>query len=139
MYKYIKRFIDFIISLIFIIIFFWLYIIIALCVKLSSKGPVIFKQERLGRNGKPFTMYKFRSMCVNAEHSGTGVYSFKGDPRVTKVGKVLRSTSLDELPQIFNILKGDMSLIGPRPVLTYHPWTFDKYTEEQKKRFFICG
>ncbi|MBQ7646012.1 MAG: sugar transferase, partial [Clostridia bacterium] len=121
----------------FIILFFWLYLILALCVKLSSKGPALFKQERLGKNGKVFTMYKFRSTCVNAEHTGTGVYSFKDDPRVTKVGKFLRNTSLDELPQLFNILKGDMSLVGPRPVLTYHPWTFDKYTDEQKKRFEV--
>ena len=137
MYRYIKRTIDFIFSLLFIILFFWLYLILALCVKLSSKGPALFKQERLGKNGKVFTMYKFRSMCVNAEHTGTGVYSFKDDPRVTKVGKFLRNTSLDELPQLFNILKGDMSLVGPRPVLTYHPWTFDKYTDEQKKRFEV--
>ena len=88
---------------------------VAAAVKLDSKGPVIFKQERLGKDGKVFEIYKFRSMCVGAEHMGTGQYSYKGDSRVTRVGKVIRATSLDELPQFINILKGDMSFIGPRP------------------------
>ena len=92
---------------------------VAAAVKLDSKGPVIFKQERLGKDGKVFEMYKFRSMCVGAEHMGTGQYSYKGDSRVTRVGKVIRATSLDELPQFINILKGDMSFIGPRPELPY--------------------
>jgi len=82
-------------------------------------------------------MYKFRSMRVNSEHTGTGVYSYKGDKRVTKVGNILRKTSLDELPQLVNILKGEMSFIGPRPVLTYHPWPFEEYTETQKRRFNV--
>ena len=76
-------------------------------------------------------------MCVNAEHQGSGVYSRKGDPRVTKVGKIIRATSIDELPQLLNVLKGDMSLIGPRPPLTYHPWPFSEYTEEQKRMFEV--
>jgi lipopolysaccharide/colanic/teichoic acid biosynthesis glycosyltransferase len=104
---------------------------------LNSKGPVIFKQERVGKKGKVFKIYKFRSMCVGAEKTGSGVYSGKGDARVTKVGKILRATSLDELPQFFNLLKGDMSLVGPRPPLTYHPWTWDKYTDEQKRMFDV--
>lgn len=112
-------------------------LIIALLIKLDSSGPVVFKQERLGCKGKPFYIYKFRSMCVNAETQGTGVYSGKGDSRVTRVGKVLRATSADELLQIFNILKGDMSFIGPRPPLTYHPWKIEEYTDEQKRMFDI--
>ncbi len=112
-------------------------LIVAVAIKLESKGPVIFKQERLGYKGKPFKIYKFRSMCVNAENQGSGVYSFKGDKRVTKVGRILRATSIDELPQLINILKGEMALIGPRPALTYHPWPFEQYTEHQKKMFDV--
>ena len=106
-------------------------------VRLDSPGPAIFRQTRLGKDGKPFEMYKFRSMVVGAEHTGSGVYSGKGDPRVTRVGRVLRSTSLDELPQLWNILKGDMSFIGPRPVLTYHPWRLEEYTPAQRVRFQV--
>lgn len=114
-----------------------LLLAVAAAVKLDSKGPVIFKQERLGKDGKVFEMYKFRSMCVGAEHMGTGQYSYKGDSRVTRVGKIIRATSLDELPQFINILKGDMSFIGPRPTLTYHPWKLEKYTDFQRRRFEV--
>jgi len=138
MYKYfLKRLFDIIIALVGLIIAAIPMLFIALAVKIDSRGPVIFKQERIGRKGKVFKIYKFRSMCVGAEKTGSGVYSEKGDARVTKVGKFLRATSLDELPQFFNLLKGDMSLIGPRPPLTYHPWTYDKYTEHQRKMFDV--
>lgn len=110
---------------------------LALLVKIDSPGEVIFKQRRLGLHGKEFEMYKFRSMVVGAEHTGSGVYSGKGDSRVTRVGRILRATSLDEVPQTWNILKGDMSLIGPRPPLTYHPWVLDNYTEDQKRMFEV--
>ena len=111
--------------------------LIAIAVKLDSPGPVIFRQQRLGRDGRIFDMLKFRSMCLNAEHMGSGVYSEKGDKRVTRVGKFLRATSLDELPQLINILRGDMSLIGPRPPLTYHPWPLEEYTPEQRRMFEV--
>lgn len=111
--------------------------LIAVAVKLDSHGPVIFRQQRLGRGGKAFDMLKFRSMCLNAEHTGSGVYSEKGDKRVTRVGRFLRATSLDELPQLINILRGDMSLIGPRPPLTYHPWPLEEYTTEQRRMFEV--
>lgn len=111
--------------------------VIALAVKLDSPGPVLFRQQRLGKDGKEFEMLKFRSMCQNAEHTGSGVYSEKGDARVTKVGRVLRATSLDELPQLVNILRGDMALIGPRPPLTYHPWPIEEYTAEQRRMFEV--
>ena len=116
MYKrFWKRLIDTLLSLIAFIILSPLLLITALAVKLSSPGPVLFKQQRLGLHGKVFTIYKFRSMADGAEHTGSGVYSGKGDPRVTKVGKIIRATSIDELPQFWNVLKGDMSLVGPRP------------------------
>ncbi len=136
MYKYfLKRFFDIVLSLIAIILAGIPMLIIAVIVKCSSKGPVIFKQKRIGKKGKVFNIYKFRSMKVGAEKMGSGVYSGKGDPRVTKIGRFLRATSLDELPQFFNIFKGDMSFIGPRPPLTYHPWEWEKYTDEQRKMF----
>ncbi len=112
-------------------------LILALLVKLDSKGPVIFKQERIGKDGRVFHIYKFRSMCVGAEKTGSGVYSGKGDARVTRVGRFLRASSADELPQVINILRGDMSFIGPRPPLTYHPWPYEEYTEEQKRMFSV--
>ena len=138
MYKYcIKRIIDFIGSFIGIIVFSWLLIICAVAVKLNDpKGPIIFRQKRLGRHGKEYWMYKFRSMKVGAEKSG--VYSDDNDPRITKVGLILRKTSLDELPQMFNILKGEMSFVGFRSPLTYHPWPWEEYTEEQRKMFDLC-
>ncbi len=111
--------------------------LVALAIKLDSPGPVLFKQDRIGKDGKVFQILKFRSMCEGAEHTGSGVYSGKGDARVTRVGKVLRATSIDELPQLWNILRGDMSLIGPRPPLTYHPWPYEEYTEEQKRMFEV--
>ncbi len=135
--KVIKRAIDILISFLVLLVFCWLYAIVALLIKLTSKGPVIFRQRRLGRDGKEFDIYKFRSMCVGAETTGSGVYSGKGDARVTKIGKIIRATSIDELPQMINILKGDMSLIGPRPPLTYHPWPIEEYTDEQRRMFEV--
>lgn len=137
MYKFIKRSADIVISLLGLIILSPILGITALCIKADSKGPVIFKQKRLGKDGKVFDIYKFRSMCIGAEHTGSGVYSGKGDARVTKVGRFIRATSIDELPQLVNILKGDMSIIGPRPPLTYHPWPLEDYTEEQRHMFDV--
>lgn len=113
--------------------------IYAALIKIEDGGPVFFIQDRLGRGGKVFKFYKLRSMRMNAEFSGSGVYSEKNDPRVLKVGAFARKTSIDELPQlVINILlKGDMSLIGPRPPLTYHPWPIEQYTEEQKHMFDV--
>ena len=138
MYKhFLKRFFDIIFSLIGIIVASIPMILIAIAIKIDSDGPVIFKQERIGKKGRVFKILKFRSMCVGAEKTGTGVYSGKGDARVTKVGSFIRRTSLDEIPQLFSVLKGDMSFIGPRPPLTYHPWNWDKYTVEQKIMFDV--
>lgn len=138
MYKNgLKRLFDIVISLVALLVLSPVLLIVAIIIKIESPGPVIFKQTRLGRFGKPFTIYKFRSMCVNAENTGSGQYSFKNDPRVTKVGRIIRALSIDELPQLVNILKGDMALIGFRPPLTYHPWKFEEYTDEQKKMFTV--
>lgn len=134
-YKFFKRLFDITISMIGLIITSPILLLTAIAIKLESPGSIIFKQERLGLNCKVFKIYKFRSMCVDAEKGG--VYEKKGDPRVTKVGKFIRKTSIDELPQFVNILKGEMSLIGPRPALTYHPWPYNEYTEEQKRMFHV--
>lgn len=138
MYKrWIKRTVDIVLSLLGLL-FLWLpMLIVALLVRLDSPGPALFRQKRLGLNGREYEMYKFRSMCVNAEHTGSGVYSGKGDSRVTRMGRILRATSIDELPQLINILKGDMSFIGPRPPLTYHPWPLEEYTPQQRRMFEV--
>ena len=138
MYKhFFKRFFDIFVSLIGLIICSPIMLIVAIAIKVESKGPVIFKQQRVGKNGKVYSMYKFRSMCEGAEQMAEGVYCEKGDKRVTKVGKFIRATSIDELPQFVNILKGEMSLIGPRPVLTYYPKQWEEYTNEELKRFNV--
>lgn len=133
--KFLKRFVDIVLSLLILIISSPILLVSAILIKLESEGPVIFKQKRLGLHGKEFYIYKFRSMCVGAEKSG--VYSDNKDTRVTKIGKILRKTSIDELPQAVNVLKGDMSFIGPRPPLTYHPWPIEEYSEEQLRMFEV--
>lgn len=138
MYRsFVKPVLDWIIAFIALVVLAIPMVIIAVVVKLESKGPVLFRQERIGYNGKVFHILKFRSMQVNAEKTGSGVYSEKGDPRVTRVGRILRATSLDELPQFLNILRGEMSFVGPRPPLTYHPWPYDEYTDQQRKMFSV--
>ena len=136
--KYFKRVLDFLLSLIAIIILSPVLLVIAIAIKIDSKGPVFFLQERLGKDGKVFKIIKFRTMVVNAENIGDGLkVKSENDDRITKVGKVLRKTSLDELPQFINVLKGDMSIIGPRPPVTYHPHKYEEYSEEQRKRFNV--
>ena len=107
-----KRAIDVALSMIALVVLSPILLLTALAVRLSSPGPVLFKQQRLGLHGKVFTIYKFRSMADGAEHTGSGVYSGKGDPSVTKVGKFIRATSIDELPQLINIIVGDRGIIG---------------------------
>ena len=137
MYKFFKRLFDVILALIGLIIAAVPMLIIAIAIKIDNPGPAVFKQARIGKGGRVFNMLKFRSMCVGAEKTGSGVYSEKGDSRVTRVGKILRATSLDELCQLINVLRGDMSFIGPRPPLTYHPWPFEEYTDEQRRMFEV--
>ena len=128
MYRLIKRIFDFSLSLIGIAIMSPLFLIISIMIKCDTKGPVFFKQRRIGLNGKPLYIYKFRTMVTNAEELIASFtpeqkkeweesYKLKDDPRITRVGKILRKTSLDELPQLINIIKGEMSIIGPRPVV----------------------
>ena len=135
--NFFKRIFDFLFSLLVLIVISPILLIVAIAIKIESPGPVIFKQTRLGRYGKAFTIYKFRSMCVGAEQQEGGVFCTKGDARVTPVGKFLRATSIDELPQLVNIIKGEMALIGPRPVLTYYPKEWHEYTKEELKRFDV--
>lgn len=126
MYKYVKRILDILISILVLIVFLLPMLIVGIAIKLDSNGPVFFKQKRTGKNGKEFYLYKFRSMTVDND-----VLNFKSENKLTKVGKFIRKTSLDELSQVFNILKGDMSWIGPRPWI---PSYFENFTEEQKRR-----
>lgn len=152
MYKIVKRLLDLMGSTIGIILYLPIFIIISICIKLTSKGPIVFSQTRLGENAKPFTFYKFRTMYVDNDRIhdqefvknlidgkyGTigenPTYKLKHDPRVTPFGRLLRVTSLDELPQLINVLKGDLSLVGPRPPL---PYEYDNYKEWHKERLSI--
>lgn len=136
-YLVFKRAMDILIAGIGLIITSPILLLAAILIKIDSSGKILFMQERLGKGGRVFKMVKFRSMRTGAEYTGSGVYSGKNDSRVTRVGKIIRATSIDELPQLYNILKGDMSLIGPRPPLTYHPWTIDKYSQEQLHMFDV--
>jgi lipopolysaccharide/colanic/teichoic acid biosynthesis glycosyltransferase len=133
----VKRTLDIVLSLCGLLILSPLFAIAAIFIKLDSPGPVFFLQERLGKNGRPFRIIKFRTMVENAEKLGEGLrVSTPGDPRITRAGRILRQTSLDELPQLINVLKGDMSLVGPRPPATYHPYKgYAAYPEWAKKRF----
>lgn len=129
-----KRCLDVAIASLALLLLWPLLLIIAFAIRLSSPGPILFRQERLGKLGKPFIIYKFRTMVEGAIHIGTGLGTYKGDPRVTKVGKFLREYHLDELPQLFNVLLGDMSLVGPRPLLVSSLKTYD---DTQKRRLLL--
>ena len=106
----------------------------ALAVKLTSRGPVLYRQARVGRDGEDFELLKLRTMVLGAETQGAGFAVDRGDPRITPVGRVLRLLSLDELPQLWNVVRGDMSMIGPRPTLRYQ---VDRYTPEQRRRLEV--
>ena len=136
MYKlFFKRLIDIVLSICGLIVFGIPMVIIAICIKSDSKGPVFFKQVRLGKEQKPFTVYKFRTMCDHAYEMG-GIATSASDSRITKVGGFLRRTSLDELPQMFNILNGTMAIIGPRPILD---WEWVEYSSNERfaKRYDV--
>jgi lipopolysaccharide/colanic/teichoic acid biosynthesis glycosyltransferase len=129
-----KRALDLALSLAVSVLLAPALLLIALAIKLTSKGPIFYRQERIGKEGRPFQFVKFRTMIVGAEKVGAGILCVRDDPRVTSVGRVLRRFSLDELPQIFNVLRGEMSIIGPRPGLAYQA---QKYTPAQRRRLTI--
>ena len=143
-YDVAKRFFDIVLSLCGLVILSPLFLITAVAIRLDSKGPAFYSQKRIGKNGKPFKMYKFRSMCKNAENLQDDlmkynemdgpVFKIKGDPRITKVGKFIRKYSIDELPQLLNIVKGDMSIVGPRPPLVRE---VEQYNSYQMQRLLV--
>lgn len=134
MYLRIKRIIDFILSLILLIILSPLLIITAILIRLDSRGPIIFKQPRTGKESRIFRVWKFRTMIDNAESIGGGLTTAERDPRITRVGNFLRKISIDEIPQLVNILKGDMSFIGPRPAPVAH---LEKYNDYDRIRLKV--
>jgi exopolysaccharide biosynthesis polyprenyl glycosylphosphotransferase len=142
---FLKRALDILLSLFFLIIFSPIFIVTALAIVIENPGPIFYSQTRIGKDGKPFDFYKFRSMVVNADkikdeliqqnESEDGViFKMKKDPRITKVGRLIRRFSIDELPQLLNVLKGDMSLVGPRPPI---PREVNEYSLEDRKRLHI--
>ncbi|HOZ13756.1 MAG TPA: sugar transferase [Tenuifilaceae bacterium] len=135
--NFLKRVFDIVFSVLLLLALLPFFIFIAIAILIDSKGPIFFKQPRLGLKGKVFNIYKFRSMVVGAERMGTGLFNYSNDPRVTKVGRFLRDYSLDELPQLFNILKGDMSFVGPRPPVTYELGDYKNFDGLLKQRFIM--
>jgi sugar transferase EpsL len=130
----IKRIFDFTAALLLLIALSSVLLLIAVLVKCDFAGPVFFRQRRLGFRGRTFRIFKFRTMIPGAVHVGAGLATFDGDPRVTRVGKYLRKYRLDELPQLINVLRGEMSLVGPRPLL---PQFLDQYAESDKRRMLM--
>jgi lipopolysaccharide/colanic/teichoic acid biosynthesis glycosyltransferase len=124
-----KRLLDIVVSLVGLICLFPLWLLVAVLIKLDSPGPVFFKQKRMGKGFRPFQILKFRTMTHNAERAG-GLITFARDPRVTRIGRVLRKTKIDEIPQLINVLKGEMSLVGPRPEVPRYVQAFQKEYEE---------
>lgn len=138
-HRLLKRAFDVLASAVALALIWPVWLCIAIAVKCDSRGPVLFAQQRLTKDGRVFKMYKFRSMVVNAEQMGSGLFNYENDPRVTKVGRFLRDTSLDELPQLWNVLKGDLSLVGPRPCVTYELGDYQTLNKKYKKRFTVRG
>ena len=136
---FIKRLFDICSSSVAIVFLLPLWIFVGIWIKLDSKGPVLFKQGRRTRNGRVFSMWKYRSMVENAENMGSGLFSYDNDPRITRAGAFIRKTSIDELPQLFNVLMGDISVVGPRPCVTYELGDFDTLNKKYKKRFQMKG
>jgi lipopolysaccharide/colanic/teichoic acid biosynthesis glycosyltransferase len=130
----VKRCLDVLIAGAGLLLLWPVFVMIAICIKFSSRGPVFFLQERAGFRGQPFQILKFRTMVENADRMGTGLYVSQNDLRITRVGRILRRFSFDELPQLLQIVSGKMSLVGPRPGLPYH---LERYTAEQARRLLM--
>lgn len=143
-YYFLKRIFDILLSTVGLIISSVIFLLVTIAIKREDNGPVIYKQRRVGKDGKEFDMYKFRSMCVDADEKlaalkdqnevAGAMFKIKDDPRITKVGKFIRKTSIDELPQLYNVLRGDMSIVGPRPPL---PSEVAEYTEYDMQRLWV--
>ncbi|MGV8114326.1 MAG: sugar transferase [Lentimicrobium sp.] len=133
----IKPLLDFIAALIALMILLPLFILVAVIIKIESSGPAFFVQPRLGKHGKVFKIIKFRSMITKQQAMHRSNKLFENDPRITRVGAFIRKTSIDELPQIFNILKGEMSFIGPRPPVVHFPKKYEEYNSFEKQRFSV--
>jgi lipopolysaccharide/colanic/teichoic acid biosynthesis glycosyltransferase len=129
----VKRLLDIVLSLLAVVVLLPVFVVIVIAIRLSSKGPAVFKQERAGKGGKPFVFYKFRTMKLDVDPFGASPKSGE-DPRLTQVGRFLREYSLDELPQLFNVLKGDMSIVGPRPLYVSQ---IAEWNERQRKRLVV--
>jgi lipopolysaccharide/colanic/teichoic acid biosynthesis glycosyltransferase len=134
MYELVKRAMDLVIACLAAVVVLPLMAIIAVVIRLDSRGPALLRQTRVGRHGEDFELLKFRTMVVGAHTMGSGWLIAERDPRITRVGHFLRRWSLDELPQLFNVLRGDMSIIGPRPTLRYQ---VDQYTDFQRRRLEV--
>ena len=134
-----KRLFDIVASGCGLLILSPILILVAIWIKLDSKGTILFKQGRRTKDGRIFNMWKYRSMVENAENMGSGLFSYDDDPRITRAGAFIRKTSIDELPQLFNVLSGDISVVGPRPCVTYELGDFDTLNKKYKKRFQMKG
>lgn len=134
---FLKRIIDLFLGVVLLLLLLPLLIVICIFIKIDSRGPVFFTQERLGLGGAPFCMYKFRTMVPGAEHMSEGLFCYTGDPRITRVGSLLRKLSLDELPQLLNVILGDMAIVGPRPPVTYELGEYKDFSPELKRRFSV--
>lgn len=136
---FIKRVFDICSSACAIVLLLPVWLIVGIWIKRDSKGPILFKQKRRTKDGRVFKMWKYRSMVVNAENMSSGLFSYDNDPRITKSGAIIRKTSIDELPQLFNVLKGEISVVGPRPCVTYELGDFGTLNKKYRKRFQMKG
>lgn len=132
-----KPLLDWTLALLFSLVLFPLLMIVALLIKIDSPGPVFFLQKRLGKEGKVFTLFKFRSMVIDSLPAAGSKILFENDPRITRVGRFIRKTSIDEVPQLINVLKGEMSFIGPRPPTTHYPKKYSEYNSFELERFSV--